>query len=108
MYADEPSVATRVIRAKLRLELTKLGIGELVSRHLVRAHNLAQHIDLAETNLTDHVDEFAKFNLAIAARVDLLDELGHLLWRQILVEMFERNGDLGSVNTARTKATKKR
>ena len=105
MYGNEPSITARVIRPKLGLELSKLGIRELVRRNLVRTHNLAQHADLAQTDLTDHVNEFTEFDLTIAARVDFLDELGHLLGRQILIEMLERSGDLGGINAVKTRAT---
>jgi hypothetical protein len=96
--ANEPSVATSVIRAELGRKLHKLGVRELVRRYLVRAHNLAQHVDLAETDLTDHVNEFAKLDLSVAARIDLFDQTGDLLGRQILSELLERSGDFGRIN----------
>ena len=95
---NTPSVAARVIAAEFSLELTKLGVRKLVQGHFVRAHNFAEHIDLAESNLADHVDELAKLNLPVAARVDFLDQRNDLLWRQVLTEVLERRGDLGLVN----------
>ncbi len=74
-----PSVAARVVIAELNLELSQLGVRELVQRHFRRADKLAESIGLAETNLTNHVDELAKLDLAIAARIDLFDELCDLL-----------------------------
>ena len=95
---DIPSVSARVIAAEFSLEHTELGVRELVHGQFVRADHLAQHIDLAETDLADHVDELAKLNLPVAIRVDFLDQRSDLLWRQVFTEVLERRSDLGGVN----------
>ena len=93
-----PSVAARVIAAEFSLEHAEFGIRKLVRRHLVRADNLAQHIDLAEADLANHVDELSEFNLTVAARIDLFDQTGDLFCRQILSKVLESRSDLGRVN----------
>ena len=96
---NTPSIAARVIIAEFNLQLSKLSVRKLVQGHLGRADKFAQRVGLAETNLTDHINELAKFDLAIAARVHFLDQIGDLLLRLVFAQMLERNGDLGSVNT---------
>ncbi len=99
---DTPSIAARVIVAEFSLELAKLGVRELVQGHLVRADNLAQHVDFAETDLADHVDELAKLDGSVAARIHFLDERCHLLGRQVLSKVLERRSDLGRVNAGKS------
>ncbi len=96
--SDEPAIAARIIRPKLSRQLHKFCVRELVRRYLVRAHNLAQHIDLAEADLTNHVDELTKLDLAIAACVDFLDETDDLFGRQILSKLLQSSGDLSRIN----------
>ena len=75
-----PSVAARVKQRKLEFELFQLGVGKLERRHFRRAQDFAQLARFgAETNLPNHVDELAKLDLAIAARIDLFDQLCDLL-----------------------------
>jgi hypothetical protein len=39
--------------------------------------------------------------LAVAARVNFLDERSDLLWREVLTEVLERRGDLGGVDAVK-------
>jgi hypothetical protein len=98
---NTPAVTARVVIAEFNLQLCKLSVRELVQGHLGRTDKLAQCVRFAETNLTDHVDELAKFNLAIAARIHFLDQIQNLLLRLVFAQMLQRNSDLGSVDTAK-------